>query len=552
MPSNLIRTACIAAACISSVAGQAIYLNNVSNPLSSYFTRPQSMAPAVNVSISQDGQADGLIFLGPYGAQYTASGPRIYDKMGNLIWDGFGAIPANAHNVHVCQYQGSPHMCLAQCMDPIGYGVCQALILDSNYRVVQTIQTGRSAMPVDQHEFQLMDDGKTAIVSFYQTVPHDMSYFNYTGGMPYVMQSGFQEIDVASGDVLFEWYSLNHVDISESHILPNSSDVSGFGTSGTSGFDYFHLNSVSKSPSGNFLVSARHTHTIYYINATDQNIIWKMSSQGASTFPIEQGSASFNFSFQHDARVISENATTMVISFFDNASNGYNHDLDTSLASSGKIVAIDYGKGLGTASARLLSVTYPPLSTISASQGNTQVLENGNIFHGWGDVPAFSEHAPDGTVVLAGEFSQPGGGMFSYRAFSFDNWTSTPSNTVPSVYTYALNETSPTNIYASWNGATTVSTWRYYGSQNIGDAFDVVGNTTKGGFETLWVAPSFYRWIMVEAVAQNGTSLRNSSYQATLTPSEAMLPSCRESGCAVLPTTGVYLAPNGSVYRGTD
>ena len=82
-------------------------------------------------------------------------------------------------------------------------------------------------MPVDQHEFQLMDDGKTAIVSFYQTVPHDMSYFNFTGGLPYVMQSGFQEIDVASGDVLFEWYSLNHVDISESHILPNSSDVSG-------------------------------------------------------------------------------------------------------------------------------------------------------------------------------------------------------------------------------------------------------------------------------------------------------------------------------------
>lgn len=38
---------------------------------------------------------------------------------------------------------------------------------------------------------------------------------------------------------------------------------------GTSAFDYFHINSVDKSlTSGNYLVSARHTSTVFCVNAT--------------------------------------------------------------------------------------------------------------------------------------------------------------------------------------------------------------------------------------------------------------------------------------------
>lgn len=49
--------------------------------------------------------------------------------------------------------------------------------------------------------------------------------------MGYLMEGGFQEIDVESGDVLFEWYSTNHVDMLDTVIKPNTSDVSGTGTS---------------------------------------------------------------------------------------------------------------------------------------------------------------------------------------------------------------------------------------------------------------------------------------------------------------------------------
>lgn len=103
----------------------------------------------MNVTISKDGQADGLIFLGPYASTgYNGAGPRIYDKAGNLVWDGYGAMPGSAHNVHVCYYQGSPHLCMVLASDVVGYAAGMGAIVDSNYRIVQTVQTGRGARPV--------------------------------------------------------------------------------------------------------------------------------------------------------------------------------------------------------------------------------------------------------------------------------------------------------------------------------------------------------------------------------------------------------------------
>lgn len=100
----------------------------------------------MNITLSEPGQSEGLIFVGPY--RYAASGPRIYDKQGNLVWDGYGLIPPDTHNVHLCYYQDQPHLCMTQCDSPIGYGVGQGVIVDSNYKIVQTIHTGNAAMPV--------------------------------------------------------------------------------------------------------------------------------------------------------------------------------------------------------------------------------------------------------------------------------------------------------------------------------------------------------------------------------------------------------------------
>lgn len=116
-----------------------------------------------------------------------------------------------------------------------------AIIIDNNYKVINTVQTGGNARPVDQHEFQLISGGEghdTAIVTSYQTIPFDLSKFNVTNGQGWLSQGAFQEIDVETGEVLFEWYSTNHVDPSATQIQIGASPVDGDGLTPHTAFDY--------------------------------------------------------------------------------------------------------------------------------------------------------------------------------------------------------------------------------------------------------------------------------------------------------------------------
>ena len=296
-----------------------------------------------------------------------------------------------------------------------------------------------------------------------------------------------------------------------------------------------HINSVDKSTNtGDYLISARHTSSLYYINASDQNIIWRLSCPGTDrSQPSDFECQGFNFSSQHDARFRSENDTHTVISIFDNASNGLNK---TAPQSCGMVVSLDHNEGTAT----LLSQTFAPLEggILSDSQANSHHLADDHVFHGWGSIGAISEHAPDEngdyqTVLFAtfADVTQPGSVM-NYRAFSYE-WQSTPSNTKPNVYSYAQNDTAANAIYVSWNGATTVANWNFYAADAIGEEFVSIGSRGKEGFETVFRADAFHRWVMVEAVGPDGTSLRNSSFQPTFVPSPSLVGSCDELTCLI-------------------
>ena len=58
-----------------------------------------------------------------------------------------------------------------------------------------------------------------------------------------------------------------------------------------------HLNSVDKDEAGNFLISSRHTHAVYYVSGADGSTIWTMGGMNSS-FAMGNGT---NFSWQHDA-----------------------------------------------------------------------------------------------------------------------------------------------------------------------------------------------------------------------------------------------------------
>jgi hypothetical protein len=89
-----------------------------------------------------------------------------------------------------------------------GHGV----ISDKNYQTVQTVQSGLGRAPSDVHEFTVINGGKSALNTIYQPSRFDLSSFGLQQPYGWVVEGIFQEIDVESGEILFEWRSLDHVE----------------------------------------------------------------------------------------------------------------------------------------------------------------------------------------------------------------------------------------------------------------------------------------------------------------------------------------------------
>lgn len=96
---------------------------------------------------------------------------------------------------------------------------------------------------------------------------------------------------------------------------------------------YSHMNSVDKFPNGDYLVSIRYTSAIYRISKQGK-VVWRLGGRKSDFLQ------DFNFTGQHDARVVSENSTITVLSIFDNASTNDDHIPQSAQSSSFKVVAL--------------------------------------------------------------------------------------------------------------------------------------------------------------------------------------------------------------------
>jgi arylsulfotransferase ASST len=114
-----------------------------------------------------------------------------------------------------------------------GYGQGENVIADGSYREVTRVQAANGYRG-DHHEV-LISPQNTALFDIYGLERRDLSSF---GGPKdgKVLEGIVQEVDIETGEVLFEWHSLEHVGIEESHYEPPKNPRSPF--------DYFHINSI--------------------------------------------------------------------------------------------------------------------------------------------------------------------------------------------------------------------------------------------------------------------------------------------------------------------
>ena len=145
-----------------------------------------------------------------------------------------------------------------------------------------------------------------------------------------------------------------------------------------------------------------------------------------------------------------------------------------------------------------------PQGALSLSQGDFQLLPNGDWFAGWGSVGQYTEFGPKGDVRLDANI---GAASASYRAYRF-TWTGTPTD-APAVGASADRTTIA--VAASWNGSTKVARWQVFTGADR-SSLQPVGSFARTGFETTMQVPrNNARVVEVQALGPAGRILATSA-----------------------------------------
>jgi Arylsulfotransferase (ASST) len=174
--------------------------------------------------------------------------------------------------------------------------------------------------------------------------------------------------------------------------------------------------------------------------------------------------------------------------------------------SRGELIKLDTQARTATLAGQLVR-SPGPLST--TSQGDVQALPGGNFMIGWGGLPNLSEFNAAGEVIFDAQLPA---GENSYRVYR-EPWAAQPSE-APAIA--ARTNGSSSAVYASWNGATTVTAWQLLTGADPSH-MTPVSSTPKSGFETTIPAPGA-AYVQVRALSASGKILGSSK---TIRPSGA-------------------------------
>jgi len=276
MSMRALRTLVVVSACALLVlSGASTNAARAEAPTRRYQSRPDLKPPTVEILKHTKRTTPGYIFIAPK-KDVVQAGPLILDNRGRVVW----FLPLDTHGVtdfRVQRYHGRPVLTWWHGQPDKGSGKSGYSIYDDSYRLVAQLQPG-NGMLGDIHEFKITPRN-TALITISRQV-------RVKGRR--ILEGGIQELNIKTGRVLFEWHSIDHVQLVESYYsLPKDPGRI---------FDYFHVNSIEIDHDGNLLVSARNTHTIYKVSRRTGKILWRLGGR-RSDFTLGRD---VRFAWQHD------------------------------------------------------------------------------------------------------------------------------------------------------------------------------------------------------------------------------------------------------------
>ena len=355
----------------------------------------------------------GNLFFALWKSSGNPNALMILTRDGRLVW--YRTAPTGVRDLKVVKYRGRRMLAYFQ------WGTRAYSLLDDRYREVARIRT--TPYLTDMHELQLTSLGTAYVASYHNRQLHGAFVRDYT----------IQEVDVATGKVLFEWTAGDHVRLSDSYERrPQDSKP----------WDFFHGNSIAPPTADDptIIVSARNTSSVYGIDRRTGGVRWVLGGK-RDQFGLRRHPG-WRFCGQHDARRANGGIT-----LFDNGTRA----------------------GCPTHAARALRFRLDPVhrraelvGSLSSAivdgfpyypwgLGSVRSLPGGHTLVSWGSIPRVTEQTPTGHVVFDVRLRSN-----TYRAVR-SVWYGRPAE--PPLVA-ARHRGGGTVVWASWNGATNVHSWR--------------------------------------------------------------------------------------------
>jgi Arylsulfotransferase (ASST) len=446
-------------------------------------SRPDLTPPTIHVATAPRQRSDHHVFTDVH-AGTGQQGALIIDRQGRLAYfepvSDHGGNGRRIFNVRVQRYNGEPVMTYWLGSMVSGHGQGDYHLYDQSYRQVALVRAG-NGYSGDLHEFRLTSRG-TALLSAYGTGHAQVDTPRVMDGShegPYFYGVA-QEVDIATGRVLLQWRSNDHVPLSASYENPPKAAANSW--------DYFHINSIEVDPDdGNLIISGRNCWAFYKVDRRTGRVIWTCGGR-QSDFRMGAGTT---FRFQH--HVVPHGGGLFTV--FDNEGGPPQERAQ----SRGLVLHVEERRGL----VRFVRAFHHSPAVYSSSLGSVQKLGHGGYFMGWGVSTWFTEYDRRGKVLLDARLEPVG--VNSYRAFQ-ESWQGRPY-WPPRIA--VRRSGAKATVYVSWNGATVHTRWQLLGGKDRA-ALEPIGVHDVQGFETAIRVDHSPPWLAVRALDEGGAELATS------------------------------------------
>ncbi|KAK5174064.1 uncharacterized protein LTR77_001144 [Saxophila tyrrhenica] len=474
-----------------------------------YKTRPDLKPPKWDIIVHDESRlTTGYWFVGikpsldkTIGTDQPWFGPHIYDQQGELVWSGSRQLDtSNVMDFRLSKIKGKDHLTV------LDRDRREGLIINDNYELVDSFPVDWDHRDnVNGHELNFVGDGSKVLVvrnNKEESTPGEGESIGHSGPCR-ANYNGMRELD---GNALwmpiFDWTALGHITLNESTEKGGNIDHKC-----ENDWDFIHTNSLDKTDDGDYILSGRHTSTIYKISHVDGHIVWRM---GGKFSDFDMGG--IEFSRQHNIRYQGENHTHMLVSFLDNAkgqdANPPSHDF-----SRGLLLALNKHEMTVTMEHHYDHPYRDHENWHYANRrGSLQILPNRNVLMGWSEQALQTEHTEDGEILMEAVFIADWVG--AYRNYKFD-FVGKPL-TRPDVYAVSYNEDEfgdkipTTDVAVSWNGDTEVRTWKLYARVENDRDEHLMETLPRSGFETSFHHDGLWRTVRFEGLDSKNKTIVDS------------------------------------------